>query len=137
MCSLGRRLWLKQKALLTPAPGPELTLAPQKEGGKDEGGTQTRATFKEVSQRMGTACRQLSGEQRGGGEVVASGFLARVTPDQSGAPVLPYLICSRQVKNTQSLQGLSCWCPQGSLCPRLLVRLLCHHSIRQGLWGRW
>lgn len=46
-------------ALLTPAPGPELTLAPQKEGGKDEGGAQTRATFKEVSQRMGAACRQL------------------------------------------------------------------------------
>ncbi|XP_059757458.1 ATP-dependent DNA helicase Q4 isoform X2 [Balaenoptera ricei] len=44
-------------------PQPELTLAPQKEGGKDEGGTQTRATFKEVSQRMGTACRQLSGEE--------------------------------------------------------------------------
>lgn len=78
-----------------------------------------------------------SGEQRGGGEVVASGFLARVTPDQPGAPVLPCLICSRQVKRTQSLQGLSCWCPQGSLCPRLLVRLLCHHSIHQGLWGRW
>ncbi|KAB0396236.1 hypothetical protein E2I00_007196 [Balaenoptera physalus] len=54
------RLWLKQKALLTPAPGPELTLAPQKEGGEDEGGTQTRATFEEVSQRMGAACRQLS-----------------------------------------------------------------------------
>ncbi|KAJ8778127.1 hypothetical protein J1605_013987 [Eschrichtius robustus] len=44
-------------------PQPELTLAPQKEGGKDEGGTQTRATFEEVSQRMGAACRQLSGEE--------------------------------------------------------------------------
>ncbi|TKC44305.1 hypothetical protein EI555_001751 [Monodon monoceros] len=44
-------------------PQPELTLAPQKEGGKDEGGAQTRATFKEVSQRMGAACRQLSGEE--------------------------------------------------------------------------
>ncbi|XP_065751246.1 ATP-dependent DNA helicase Q4 [Phocoena phocoena] len=44
-------------------PQPELTLAPQKEGGKDEGGAQTRATFKEVSQRMGAACHQLSGEE--------------------------------------------------------------------------
>ncbi|XP_007464590.1 PREDICTED: ATP-dependent DNA helicase Q4 [Lipotes vexillifer] len=43
-------------ALGAPAPGLELTLAPQKEGGEHEGGTQTRTTLEEVFWRTGAAC---------------------------------------------------------------------------------
>ncbi|XP_054947304.1 ATP-dependent DNA helicase Q4 isoform X2 [Physeter macrocephalus] len=56
-----------QPRILAPSVGSSGTGHPsalsQKESGKDEGGTQTRATFEEVSQRMGAACRQLSGEE--------------------------------------------------------------------------
>lgn len=63
LCSLeGRDFWLQQKALPPPHPGPEPTLASQKEGGEDEGDTQTLPTLEEVAQQPGTAYCQLPGE---------------------------------------------------------------------------
>lgn len=58
------------KGVTNSTPGPEPTLALQKDGGKDDKDRQNLPALEEVSQRMDTASCQLpAGECRGGGEL--------------------------------------------------------------------